>query len=181
MPGRPAKEPCHSAHFPSHGRASSRSTGSACADVGPTPFTALTVPDLRSLRAHEPAATGAANLDATDTSGMLLLAVHRYAHRVRGGRTPYSQALAAFDQASIVASLSDDVTIRVAVHDEPLRGKDTAGFLFRVLTQQLTPFHLTEELVEGNKNVVLFETSLRWERAHGLTSSPTSPMVWSGI
>jgi hypothetical protein len=87
---------------------------------------------------------------------------------VRGGRTPYSQALAAFDQASILASLSDDVTIRVAVHDEPLRGKDTAAFLFGVLTQELAPFQLTQEIVEGDKSVVLFETSLRGERAHGL-------------
>jgi hypothetical protein len=47
-----------------------------------------------------------------------------------GGRTPYGRALAAFDPASIVASLSDDATIRVAVHDELLRGKDTARFLF---------------------------------------------------
>jgi hypothetical protein len=70
---------------------------------------------------------------------MLLVAVHQWATRVRGGRTLYSQALAAFDQASILASLSDDVTIRVAVHDEPLRGEDTAAFLFGVLTQELTP------------------------------------------
>jgi hypothetical protein len=84
------------------------------------------------------------------------------------GRTRYSRALVAFDPASILASLSHDVTIRVAVHDEPLRGKDTAGFLFGVLTQELTPFELVEEIVEGDKSVVLFETSLRGQRAHGL-------------
>jgi len=84
------------------------------------------------------------------------------------GRTSYSRALAAFDRAAILASLSDEVTIRVAVHDEPLRGKDTASFLFGVLTQELTPFELTEEIVEGDKSVVLFETSLRGQRAHGL-------------
>jgi hypothetical protein len=84
------------------------------------------------------------------------------------GRTGYSQALAAFDQASILATLSDDVTIRVAVHDEPLLGKGTASFLFGVLTQELTPFDLTEEIVEGDKSVILFETSLRGRRAHGL-------------
>ena len=61
------------------------------------------------------------------------------------------QALGAFDQAAILASLSDDVTIRVAVHDEPLRGKDTASFLFGVLTQELAPFELTEEIVEGTR------------------------------
>jgi hypothetical protein len=84
------------------------------------------------------------------------------------GRTSYSQALSTFDQAAILASLSDEVTIRVAVHDEPLRGKDTASFLFGVLTQELTPFELTEEIVEGDTGVVLFETSLRGQRAHGL-------------
>lgn len=84
------------------------------------------------------------------------------------GRTAYSQALAAFDAAAIVASLSDDVTIRVAVHDEPLRGKDTAAFLFGVLTQELAPFRLAGEIVEGDKSVVWFETSLRGQRAYGL-------------
>jgi hypothetical protein len=94
--------------------------------------------------------------------------VSAYASCMSGGRTSYSQALAAFDRASILASLSDDVTIRVAVHDEPLRGKDTADFLFGVLTQELTPFELVEEIVEGDTSVVLFETSLRGEQAHGL-------------
>ena len=84
------------------------------------------------------------------------------------GRTRYSQALAVFDQASILATLSDEVTIRVAVHDEPLRGKDTAALLFGVLTQELAPFELTEEILEEDKSVVLFETSLRGLQAHGL-------------
>ncbi len=84
------------------------------------------------------------------------------------GRTAYSQALATFDPAVIVASLSDEVTIRVAVYDEPLRGKDTAAFLFGVLTQELAPFKLVEEIVEEEKSVVWFETSLRAERAYGL-------------
>jgi hypothetical protein len=84
------------------------------------------------------------------------------------GRTTYSQALAAFDRKAILASLSDDVTIRVAVHDEPLRGKETAEFLFGVLTQELTPFELVGEIVEAEESVVLFETSLRGEPAHGL-------------
>jgi hypothetical protein len=87
---------------------------------------------------------------------------------MNGGRTPYSRALAAFDQPRILACLSDDVTIRVAVHDEPLRGKDTAGFLFEVLTHELTPFELVQEIAEGDSSVVLFETSLRGVRAHGL-------------
>ena len=95
------------------------------------------------------------------------------------GRTPYSHALGMFDPAAILAALSDDVTIRVAVHDEPLRGKDTASFLFGVLTQELARFELTEEIVEGNKSVVLFETSVRGQRAHGLNvvgSLPDAPV-----
>ena len=46
------------------------------------------------------------------------------------GRTRYSQALSAFDPEAIVASLSDEITMLVAVHDQPLQGKDTAAFLF---------------------------------------------------
>jgi hypothetical protein len=65
------------------------------------------------------------------------------------GRTRYSQALATFDPEAIVASLSDEITIRVAVHDQPLQGNDTAAFLFGVLTQELTPFRLVEEIVGG--------------------------------
>jgi hypothetical protein len=87
---------------------------------------------------------------------------------VIAGRTSYSRALGTFDPAAILAALSDDVIIRVAVHDEPLLGKDTASFLFGVLTQELAPFELTEEIVEGDKSVVLFETSLGGQRAHGL-------------
>jgi hypothetical protein len=87
---------------------------------------------------------------------------------MNGGRTPYSKALAAFDHAAILASLSDDVTIRVAVHDEPLKGKEIAAFLFDVLTQELTPFKLIDEVVEMDKGVVLFETSVHGQSAHGL-------------
>ncbi len=47
---------------------------------------------------------------------------------MNAGRTKYSQALAAFDVAAILGSLSDEVTIRVAVHDEPLQGKGVAVF-----------------------------------------------------
>lgn len=87
------------------------------------------------------------------------------------GRTSYSRALAAFDPAAIVESLSDEV----AVHDEPPRGKDTATFLFGVLTQELAPFELTEEIVVGGKSVVLFDTSLRGQRAHGLNVATCQP------
>lgn len=84
------------------------------------------------------------------------------------GRTAYSRALARFDPAAIVATLSDDVTIWVAVHAEPLRGKDTAAFLFGVLTQELAPFELVDEIVEDEKSVVVFDTSLRGVRADAL-------------
>jgi hypothetical protein len=82
--------------------------------------------------------------------------------------TRYSQAVGACDRPSILAWLSDDVTIRVAVHDELLRSEDTAGFLFGALTQELTPFELVGEIVEGDRSVVLFETSLGGDWAHVL-------------
>ena len=69
--------------------------------------------------------------------------------------------------------------IRVAVHDEPLRGKDIAAFLFGVLTQELTPFKLVGEIVEGSKSVVLFETSLRGQRGRR-TERGRMPARWPG-
>jgi hypothetical protein len=91
------------------------------------------------------------------------------------GRTRYSQALAAFEPEAIVTALSDDVTILVAVHDQPLQGKDTAAFLFGVLTQELTPFRLVQEIVEAQQSVVLFETTLRGQRADGLNVVAVGP------
>ncbi len=91
------------------------------------------------------------------------------------GRTRYSQALAAFDPDAIAATLSDEVTILVAVHDQPLQGKDTAAFLFGVLTQELTPFQLVNEILEGDHSVVLFETTLRGQRADGLNVVTLGP------
>jgi len=37
-----------------------------------------------------------------------------------------------------------------------------------ILTQELAPFELVEETVESDRSVVLFETSLRGQAAHGL-------------
>jgi hypothetical protein len=88
---------------------------------------------------------------------------------VTRGRTSYSRALNSFDVPSILDSLSEDVRIQMAVYDEPLRGKASAGFLFGILTEELAPFDLLTEIVEGNRSVVLFETSLRGVAAHGLS------------
>jgi hypothetical protein len=96
-------------------------------------------------------------------------------NRQISGRTRYSQALGAFDPEAIVATLGDDVTILVAVHDQPLRGKDTAAFPFGVLTQELTGFRLVGEIVEGDQSVVLFETTLRGHHAGGLNVVGVGP------
>lgn len=91
------------------------------------------------------------------------------------GRMTYSRALTAFDPDAIVACMSDDVRVLVAVHDQPLQGKDTAAFLFGVLTQELTPFRLVGEIVEGDQSVVLFQTTLRGQRADGLNVVTAGP------
>ncbi|HVA21145.1 MAG TPA: hypothetical protein VNN74_03500 [Candidatus Micrarchaeia archaeon] len=67
-----------------------------------------------------------------------------------------------------MATLCNDVTIHVAVHDQPLAGRVTAAFLFEVLTQELTRLVVVEEIAEGPKSVVVFETSPRAEHACGL-------------
>lgn len=67
-----------------------------------------------------------------------------------------------------MASLHDEVVIRVAVHDEPMQGKQTADFLFGVLREELDDLRLTDEIVERDKAVVLFDAALRGQPAHGL-------------
>ena len=84
------------------------------------------------------------------------------------GRLPYSRALASWDHEALVAALADDIVIRVAVHDQPMQGKDVADFLFGVLAEELGAMALTDEIIEGDKAVVLFETSIGEMKAQGL-------------
>ena len=83
-------------------------------------------------------------------------------------RLPYTQALDRFEPDAIVASLSDDVVIRVAVHDQPMQTKLVAEFLFGVLAEELGDLRVTKEIVEGDTAVVLFETSIGDRAAQGL-------------
>ena len=83
-------------------------------------------------------------------------------------RLGYTDALEDLDADRIVAALADDVVIRVAVHDAPMHGKDTAHFLFTVLADELGPLRPTQEIVDGGDAVVLFETSIADHVAQGL-------------
>lgn len=67
-----------------------------------------------------------------------------------------------------MSALADDVVIRVAVHDAPMEGKQVADFLFGVLSEELGDVSVTEEIIEGDKAVVLFETSIQDQKAQGL-------------
>ncbi len=83
-------------------------------------------------------------------------------------RLSYVGALERWDAAAIVDALADDVVIHVAVHDEPMRGKEIAGFLFGVLAEELGAVTVTDEIVEGDNAVVVFETSIGERTAQGL-------------
>ena len=83
-------------------------------------------------------------------------------------RLPYAAALSTWDREALLAALRDDVVIRVAVHDAPMDGKHTAEFLFGVLAEELDRPQITDEIVEGDAAVVLFETSIRGAAAQGL-------------
>ena len=85
-----------------------------------------------------------------------------------GPRLDYTAALERWDAERIVATLADDVVIRVAVHDAPMRGKDIARFLFGVLAEELGPLRPSGEIVEGTRAVVLFDTTIGERRAQGL-------------
>ncbi len=83
-------------------------------------------------------------------------------------RLDYTGALARWDTERIVAALADDVVIRVAVHDAPMRGTDTARFLFGVLSEELDPPHPSGEIIEGPRAVILFDTAIGGRAAQGL-------------
>ena len=83
-------------------------------------------------------------------------------------RLSYVGALERWDTPALVDALADDVLIHVAVHDQPMRGKEIAGFLFGVLAEELGAVTVTDEIVEGDKAVILFETSIGERTAQGL-------------
>ena len=83
-------------------------------------------------------------------------------------RLRYTDALEDLDAERIVASLADDVVIRVAVHDAPMQGKDTARFLFTVLAEELGALRPRQEILDGADAVVLFEASIAGHVAQGL-------------
>jgi hypothetical protein len=49
-----------------------------------------------------------------------------------------------------------------------MHGRETAQFLFGVLSEELGSMHVTSEILEGDRAVVLFETELRGTPAQGL-------------
>jgi hypothetical protein len=83
-------------------------------------------------------------------------------------RLEYSSALETWDTASLLDALADDALIRVAVHDQPLQGRDVAEFLFGILREELGPITVTDEVVDGDLAVVMFETSIRGQSTQGL-------------
>ena len=83
-------------------------------------------------------------------------------------RLPYTVALETWSSEAIVDQLTEDVVIRVAVHDAPMHGREIARFLFDVLGEELSPPTVTGEIVEDAKAVVLFETSIRGATAEGV-------------
>ena len=89
-------------------------------------------------------------------------------------RLEYSRALASLDAERVTQTLGEDVTIRVAVHDEPMQGREVASFLFAVLGEELGSMDVTGEIVEGERAVVLFETEIGGLAAQGVNVVETS-------
>ena len=88
---------------------------------------------------------------------------------MKAPRLAYSRALAALDPEAIVSCMTDDVVITVAVHDAPMAGKEVARCLCGVLQDELEQLALSDELIEDDSAVVLFETQIRGKAAQGLT------------
>lgn len=82
-------------------------------------------------------------------------------------RLTYSNALDALDPAAIIATLTPDAEVRVAVHDAPMTGPAVRA-VFGILHDVLDGITVTEEIIEGQRAVVLFETTIDGRIAHGL-------------
>ena len=90
-------------------------------------------------------------------------------------RLPYTAALESLDPEAIVSCLSEDVVIKVAVHDGPMHGAEVARFLFGVLQEELDGIEVEREIIEGDQVVVTFETGLAGLRAQGLNHLELGP------
>ncbi len=84
-----------------------------------------------------------------------------------GLRLRYSTALDALDPDAILAALHPGAEVRVAVHDAPMQGPAVA-FLFGVLRETLEGIEVDEEIVEGDRAVVLFRTRIEGRPAQGV-------------
>jgi hypothetical protein len=84
-------------------------------------------------------------------------------------RLPLSTALEAADPQALLALLSHDVLIRLAVHDRPVRGKGLARTLIPIFLEDFDEIAITDEIVEDRSAVVVFQSIIDGRRIEGLT------------
>jgi hypothetical protein len=84
-------------------------------------------------------------------------------------RLPFSAALEAADPQALLALLSHDVLIRLAVHDRPIRGKGLARTLIPVFLEDFDEIRVTDEIVENRSAVVVFQAIIDGRPIDGLT------------
>jgi len=87
---------------------------------------------------------------------------------VSARRLSYTAALESWDQQAILGALADDVVIYVAVDDAPMSGKQVAEYFFGVLEEELGAMVVTDEIIEDNNAVLLFETAISDTSAQGM-------------
>ena len=75
--------------------------------------------------------------------------INRYQHGMETG-----------DIDAVLSTFSDDIVIRVAVHDEPISGITPARFLFPLLLDYFEEFHVTETVASEGTTVVVFDVAL---------------------
>lgn len=91
------------------------------------------------------------------------------ANQVPGHRLPFSTALEAADPQALLALLSHDVLIRLAVHDRPISGKGLARVLMPVFLEDFDEIRVTDEIVEDRSAVVVFQAIIDGRPIEGLT------------
>jgi hypothetical protein len=61
------------------------------------------------------------------------------------------------DFNAAIASLADDVVIRLAVHDRPIKGKTLARVLIQVFMDDVSDVQVQQEIVEESTGVVVYD------------------------
>ncbi|WP_102126975.1 nuclear transport factor 2 family protein [Deinococcus planocerae] len=83
-------------------------------------------------------------------------------------RDAYRLAMQAGDPEAVARSLAPDVVMHVAVHDQPVVGREAARLVFTLLREVFSDFRFTREFEAGDERGLVFETRVEGIPSEGV-------------